>query len=155
MKTGLLLAFFCASSFAADPPVAYPHGYRQWTHVKTMHIKPGHPLYGSFGGLHHVYANKKALEGMKRGKYGAGATFVFDLLEARDDGFATSEGPRKFVAVMHKESKRYAATGNWGFEAFRGDSRKDRMVDRQAAAACFGCHAERKSTDYVFSTLRN
>jgi hypothetical protein len=29
----------------------YPEGYRLWTHVKSMELRPGHPLYESFGGL--------------------------------------------------------------------------------------------------------
>jgi len=147
----LALAFVCVPA-SAEPPIAYPHGYRQWLHVKTVQIKLGHPLYSTFGGIHHVYANKKAMEGLKRGKFPNGSTLVLDLLEPRDDAFATSEGPRKLVAVMHKDSKQYAATGGWGYEAFRGDSRKERLVSRQAAQACFNCHAERKSKDYVFST---
>jgi hypothetical protein len=28
-----------------------------------MLIEPGHPLYGSFGGIHHLYANDKAMAG--------------------------------------------------------------------------------------------
>jgi hypothetical protein len=136
----------------AEAPIAYPHGYRQWLHVKTMHIKLGHPLYGTFAGIHHVYANKKATEGLKRGKFSNGSTLVLDLLEPREDAVSTSEGPRKLVAVMHKDTRQYAATGGWGFEAFRGDSRKERLANRQAAQACFNCHAERKSKDYVFST---
>jgi hypothetical protein len=144
---------FCLSApAAAQPAVAYPHGYREWLHVKTMQIKLGHPLYSTFGGIHHVYANKKAAEGIKRGKFSNGSTLVLDLLESREDAVSTSEGSRKLVAVMHKDTKQYAATGGWGYEAFRADSRKERLVGRQAVQACFNCHAERKSKDYVFST---
>jgi hypothetical protein len=138
-----------------EVPIAYPHGYREWTHVKTMHVKLGHPLHSTFGGIHHVYANKKAVEGLKRGKFPNGATFVLDLLEPREDAFATSEGPRKLVAVMHKDPKKYAATGGWGFDAFRADSRKERLVTKHSAQACFDCHAAQKKNDYVFSGFRN
>ena len=155
MRIALLLLALVSTATPAQTPVAYPHGYREWLHVKTMHIRQGHPLHGTFAGIHHVYANKKAAEGLKRGKFSNGATLVLDLLEPRDEAFATSEGPRKLVAVMHKDTKQYAATGGWGFEAFRADNRKERLVGRQAQMACFGCHAEQKKTDYVFSTLRN
>jgi hypothetical protein len=40
------------TGFAQDVP--YPQGYRNWTHVKTMQLKPGHPLYEAFGGIHHT-----------------------------------------------------------------------------------------------------
>lgn len=35
----------------AQGGLPYPEGYRFWTHVKSMELKPGHPLYESFGGL--------------------------------------------------------------------------------------------------------
>ena len=142
-------------SFAfAQAPIAYPHGYRQWTHVKTVQIKPGHPLYQSFGGIHHIYANKQALAGYRRGKFGKGATLVMDVVEAKEDSFATSEGPRRMVAVMHKDPEKYKDTGGWGFEAFRGDNRKERLVGKDARLACFGCHAGQQKSDYVFSSFK-
>src|SRR3990170_5113493 len=84
-----LCLFLSAPAFPGErskQSVKYPEGYRQWTHVKSMVIQPGHTLYESFGGIHHIYANKKALEAMKRGKpYSDGAVLVFDLLEAKSE----------------------------------------------------------------------
>jgi hypothetical protein len=155
-KALLFTLVFTAPTFAADPaPLAYPHGYREWAHVKTMQLKLGHPLYQDFGGIHHIYANKKAMEGYRRGKFSNGATIVFDLLEAKDELTATTEGPRKLTGVMHKDTRKYAATGGWAFEAFQGDSKKDRAVGKNAASACFQCHAAQKERDYVFSRFRN
>ena len=68
---------------AENDAVPYPDGYRSWQHVKSMVIGEGHPLYGSFGGIHHLYANKKALQGYKAGKFADGSGIVFDLLEAK------------------------------------------------------------------------
>ena len=160
MKHALLVAVLAVAGLTsmqalAQTQVAYPHGYREWLHVKTVHVRLGHPLHATFPGIHHVYANKKAAEGLKRGKFSNGSTLVLDLLEPRDEAFSTSEGPRKLVAVMHKDAKQHAATGGWGFEAFRADDRKARLVGKQAVTACFGCHAEQKKRDYVFSTLKN
>ncbi|KAA0225486.1 cytochrome C [candidate division KSB1 bacterium] len=133
--------------------VAYPEGYRQWAHVKAMVLQEGHPLYESFGGIHHVYANAKALEAMKAGKpYPDGAVIVFDLLEAKAENNAISEGSRKVVGVMQKDSKKFGETGGWGFEGFKGDSRERVVTD--AKTACFACHAGQKAQDYVFSTYR-
>jgi len=53
-------------------PRPYPEGHRNWTHVKSMVIEKGHPLYEAFGGIHHLYANKQALEGYRSGKFPAG-----------------------------------------------------------------------------------
>lgn len=134
--------------------VPYPNGYRDWFHVKTMVINPGHPLYDAFGGMHHLYANKPALKGYASGKFPDGAVIVFDLVEAKSADNAVTEGPRKVVGVMHKDATKYAATGGWGFEGFKGDSRTDRAVGANAAKACFECHAGQKARDYVFSSTR-
>lgn len=152
---GLVLGMVCAASIAADaPPVSYPAGYRDWHHVKSMVINPGHPLHASFGGIHHIYANKAALEGYKKGRFPDGAVIVFDLLEAKSADNAMTEGPRKVVGVMAKNAKSYRATGGWGFEGFKGDSKTERAVGANAAGACYGCHAPQKDRDYVFSATR-
>lgn len=44
-------------------------------------------------------------------------------------------------------------TGGWGFEGFKGDSKTERAVGKNAASACFQCHTSRKDRDYVFSSL--
>jgi hypothetical protein len=139
---------------AEPPPVPYPAGYRDWHHVKSMLIQPGHPLYASFGGIHHIYANKPALEGYRKGKFPDGAVIVFDLLEAKAADNAVTEGPRKIVGVMRKDAKAYRDTGGWGFEGFKGDSKTERAVGKDAAKACFQCHTAQKDRDYVFSALR-
>jgi hypothetical protein len=144
-----------SSVFAADPaPVPYPHGYRQWTHVKSMTIHQGHALYDSFGGIHHLYANGKAEQGYRSGRFADGSVIVFDLLEARAADNTVQEGPRKVLGVMHKDARRYKDTGGWGFEGFKGDSKTERAVGKNAATACFQCHAAQRSSDYVFSTFR-
>lgn len=161
MKTSTLAiaslsaALSAVAIFAAETsPVPYPEGYRSWRHVKSMVIREGHPLYESFGGIHHLYANDRALDGYRTGKFPDGAVIVFDLLEATADGNAITEGRRKVVGVMHKDAARYAATGGWGFEGFAGDSRTERAVGDRAATACFACHQARADHDYVFSAYR-
>lgn len=133
--------------------VAYPEGYRDWTHVKSMVIQKGHPLFDAFGGIHHIYANDRALEGYRSGKaFPDGAVIVFDLLDAASGNGAITEGTRKVVGVMQRDAKRFAATGGWGFEGFKGDSRE--RVVKDAAKECFGCHQSDAPGDFVFSTWR-
>jgi len=133
--------------------VAYPEGYRDWTHVKSMIVEPGHALYDPFGGIHHIYANEKALEGYRTGKFPDGAVIVFDLLEVVQLENAVTEGSRKFVGVMQKNSELFSATSGWGFESFLGDS-MDRSV-KDMKADCYSCHYARIESDYVFSQYRN
>lgn len=153
--TLLVLLPLCTQ--AADAPaVPYPTGYRTWDHVKSMVIQQGHPLFAAFGGVHHIYANPKALEGYRKGgTFPNGSIIVFDLLDTKSSPGAIEEGPRKVVGVMVKDSGKWPATGGWGFEAFKGDSRTERAVGNNAATACFNCHAPQKSQDYTFSRWRD
>lgn len=149
----ILLAVWLYASGASNGKVDYPEGYRQWAHIKSMVLQEGHPLYESFGGLHHVYANAKALEAMKAGKpYPDGSVLVFDLLEAKMENNAIVEGARKVVGVMQKDSKKFAKTAGWGYEGFKGDT-QERVVE-DAQTACHSCHTGQKENDYVFSTYR-
>jgi hypothetical protein len=151
----LAAAILVVTLAAQTAEVPYPEGYRDWRHVKSMVIGKGHPLFDAFGGIHHIYANDLALKGYAAGKFPDGSVLVFDLLEARAEGGATIEGARKVLGVMHKDMKRWAATGGWGFEGFKGDSRTDRAVGAAGAAkACFECHTSEKGRDYVFSRPR-
>jgi hypothetical protein len=147
------LAALVAGTPANRPAVNYPEGYRQWTHVKSMVILDGHPLYASFGGIHHVYANAVALNAMKQAKpFPDGAVLVFDLLEAEAENHAIVEGPRKLLGVMQKDSKEFRATGGWGFEAFKGDTRQRAVTNPDTE--CFACHKAQTQSDYVFSKYR-
>jgi hypothetical protein len=142
-------------ALAAEPEVPYPADYRDWHHVKSMVIEEGHPLYGDFGGIHHIYANDKALEGYRGTQFPDGAVIIFDLLAAEHDENAVTEGARKVVGVMHKDSTKFAATGGWGFEGFGGGDPNKRVVGDNAASACFACHQPQREQDYVFSQLRD
>lgn len=148
------LVFFSSTAVWAEE-VPYPKNYRDWQHVKSMVIEEGHPLHASFGGIHHIYANKKAVKGYRTGKFADGSVIVFDLLEDHRGDGAIVEGARKVAGVMHKNSKKYAQTGGWGFEGFAGGDPTKRVVKDQAEAACFSCHVPQKKTGYVFSALRD
>ena len=130
--------------------VPYPDGFRSWAHVKSMVLFEDHPLADPFEGIHHVYANPAALEGLETGQYVDGAVLVFDLMEsARQDGLL-AEGARKRIDVMYRDARRFPATGGWGFETFVGDSRSERL-EQDVSVACYACHASRANRGYVFS----
>jgi hypothetical protein len=152
--TALATTIAASLTMAQAHEVPYPEGYRAWRHVKSMVINEGHPLHSAFGGIHHIYANEAAVKGYASGKFPDGAVIVFDLLEARDEDHAITEGARKVLGVMHKDAKQWASTGGWGFEGFAGDSKSERVVRADAAAKCFTCHTALKDRDYVFSTAR-
>jgi len=152
LLTTLTLASLVATAAHAGS-IAYPEGYRDWHHVKSMVILHGHPLADPFAGIHHLYANAEAMKGYRTGTFPDGAVICFDLLQAERGGAAITEGKRKLLGVMVRDASRYAATGGWGFEGFSGDSHTKRLVDGKGATACYPCH-EKTGNSYVFSRLR-
>lgn len=149
----LALAIPLLVSAGSSKLVEYPDNYRAWSHVKSMIINPEHSLADPFEGIHHVYANQEAKDGLDSGKYDDGAVFVFDLLAQNAGDGAIQEGARKFIGVMEYNGARFSATGGWGFEAFAGDSRTQRVVE-DGGVSCFGCHQAVKADGYVFSKYR-
>lgn len=136
-----------------DNSVAYPEGYRAWQHVKSMIIQPGHALSDPFGGIHHVYANEKAMTGLMGGEYEDGAVLVFDLLDYDASNDTIVEKERKRIDVMELDRERFAATDGWGYETFRGDSSTERL-EQDVVTACFNCHVGARQSNYVFSQYR-
>ena len=150
------VATSCAWAVAAaqrQKNVDYPSGYRSWQHVKTMIIQPGHALEDPFGGIHHIYANAKAMSGLSDNQYADGAVFVFDLLDYDNSNDVIVETKRKRLDVMQYDTQRFAETGGWGFDTFVGDS-KTRRLEQDVVTACFNCHVSVKETSYVFSQYR-
>jgi len=133
--------------------VPYPEGYRHWHHAKSMVIHEAHPLADPFAGIHHIYVNDRALDGLRSGQYADGAMFVFDLLEAETGDAVITEGERKLVGVMAKGAEVYRDTGGWGFEGFAGDSRDHRLVT-DGGHGCFACHQSQADLDFVFTRWR-
>jgi hypothetical protein len=135
------------ASAQSDKSIAYPLNFRSWVHVKSGDGDPR-------GGMSRIYANEKAMEGYRSGQFPDGSVIVYDLIEtkARPDG-TKAEGARKLVDVMVKDRGRYADTGGWGFEEFKGDSQIERLLDAAGKAACYKCHATQEASGFVFSKL--
>jgi hypothetical protein len=138
-----------------DDSIPFPKEYRQWAHVKSALVGPQSAAFATEAGIHHIYANDKALEGYRTGKFPDGAIIVYDLLETKETDGVTSEGPQRRVDVMVKASQHYRETGGWGFASFRGDNRTEGRLTAERQTACFNCHAKRKAYDCVFSEFRN
>jgi hypothetical protein len=145
--------FVCIREVKSDDQIAYPAGYRQWVHVKSALIGPESPNK-RYIGFHHIYANEKAMEGYRNGRFEDGSIIVFDVLETQVNAATTAEGARRFIDMMVKDSQRFASTGGWGFEEFQGDSQTERVLTPQAKVACYNCHIQRKEQGFVFSVFR-
>ena len=140
------------STFADSIP--YPAGYRRWTHIKSEGVGPQSPSFANNGGIHHIYANAKALEGYLSGKFPDGAVIVVDWMETTDSAGVIREGARRRLDVMMKDSGRFAATGGWTYDQFKGDSETERLITPTSFARCVTCHTRQKDSDYVYSKLR-
>jgi hypothetical protein len=151
--TVAISSFWAGAQAQREEGVDYPSGYRSWQHVKSMIIQPGHALEGPFGGIHHIYANSKAMSGLTGGHYEDGAVFVFDLLDYDDSENTIVEAARKRIDVMQYDREQFSATGGWGFESFVGDSRTE-WVEQDVVTACFDCHIPAKESNYVYSRYR-
>ena len=137
---------------AAKQAANYLEGYRQWHLVQSLVVQKGYKDFEMFRGIHHIYANKTAFEALTKGKpYPDRAIFVNDVLEASEKDNVVTEGPRRFIAVTQKNSKKAASTGGWAFEGFKDDT-KELMVTN--AKTCFKCHEPLKYTGYVFNKYR-
>jgi len=106
--------------------VKYPDGYRYWTHAEINGGPAGarparcfrrHPSHLRQPACHEGHDQRPVTSP-------TAPCLVFDLYEAQRENNAIVEGPHKLVGVMQKHDKKYSATGGWGFEGFRGDSRE-------------------------------
>src|SRR5258708_7445651 len=98
-----ILAFSLPSGAKPEDSVAYPVGYRQWTHVKSAVIGPKSPNYEKIGGFQHIYANEKGMEGYSTGHFPEGSVLIYDFLEMEEltaPPGRVREGPRRFTSVM-------------------------------------------------------
>ncbi len=152
----LWMLLIVPAAWAGDAPqVDYPNGFRDWKHIKSGVILKDHGDFGLIGGIRHVYANPKAVQGYKSGKFADGSFVVMDILEAKAGDKAVDEGGRQHVIVMQRNSKKFAATGGWGYEVFKGASKTERALTNIPRNACFACHEARRDQNFIFSTLRD
>ena len=137
-----------------DETPTFPQEFRKWVHVKSVLVGPQSDAFATEGGIHHIYANDKALGGYNSGKFPDGSVLVYDLLETKEVAGNTIEGQTRRVDVMVKNSERYASTGGWEFMSFSGNDQSNGKLTAARQANCAGCHAHRKDHDFVFSEFR-
>lgn len=132
-------------------PQDFQHGYLANSLLATK--EPNKT--GLIAGLHLIYVNAAGFDRLKRGgatPYPDGTVFVDDVREFTGDEGVYRQGARKFIALMVKDSKKYASTGGWGFQAWQGGDPTKPVVD-DAVKKCFTCHVPQKTNDFVFSTF--
>jgi hypothetical protein len=146
----------CGSSLLAqlDDAPPFPKEFRTWAHVKSVLVGPQSAAFATEGGIHHIYANEKALQGYETGKFPDGSMIVYDLLETKEVAGNTIEGTTRRVDVMVKQSELYRTTAGWRYMSFPGGNPADGKLTAERQAACAACHAKRNDHDSVFSEFR-
>ncbi|TCS17493.1 cytochrome P460 family protein [Caulobacter sp. BK020] len=150
MAVGLCWACAPTKAPSAASPiygVTVPDGYRDWTLVAPA--QEAAPL----DELRAVVGNRKALKAYRAAarSFPDGTVLVklaWKHTSSPDFPPASIPGAATTIQVMVKDSRRYAATGGWGFGRFVNGQ----PVDKAQHETCFACHAARvKDRDYVFT----
>jgi cytochrome P460 len=158
VQSMLIVAFAAVGTLLAaqtGDALKIPEGFKQWYLVHSTLITKENNKFGLFPGVHLIYVNATGLDRLKRGgstPYPDGTMFTDDVREfsAVDDGSYLEGTARKAITLMVKDSKKYASTGGWGFQAWAGgDSTKPIAAD--PVKQCFSCHTPQKAQDYTFS----
>jgi len=141
--------------------ITIPAGYRDWRLISVNH------LAGAGGNLKQVRAqlgNDIAIKAFREGKLPFPDGTIIAALhwnEVSSDennkvlatGFpgvglqSSIADSAENVQFMVKDSKKYAATGGWGFADFKNS----KPGNEELHNTCFPCHQPAKDRDYVFT----
>ena len=132
--------------------ITIPAGYRQWELVSVAHEA------GKYDDIRAILGNDVAMTAFRNGTLPfPDGTIIARLawryvpsarnnkVFGRDQSFVA--GPATNVQLMVKNSKKYAATGGWGYAEFIAGKPATEAVHK----TCFPCHEPYKSQDYVFT----
>jgi len=139
--------------------VKIPAGYRDWKLIAVNQLLiPGKAdqLRGQFGNDIAIKAYKDGTLPFPDGSIIAAIHWNRVSSEfnnnALDGAFPGAQSfvvaARKNIQLMVKDSKKYAASGGWGFADFTGEKPGDKALHE----TCFPCHIPAKDHDYVFAS---
>ncbi len=155
--TGLAAVMAAARGPAnAEPAAPYvteiPKGYRDWKWISSAHEA------GNLNSLGAVLANDTGFKAFRDGTLPYPDGTIIAALHYRNVpseennkvfGQAQSfvPGAPTNIQFMIKDSRKYAATGGWGFGHFADGKPGDAAFMK----SCFPCHEKIKATDLVFT----
>ena len=138
--------------------VKIPAGYRDWKVIAVAQLL----VPGKVDQLRAQLGNDIAIKAFKEGKvpFPDGtiiAAIHWTRVQSEDNNKVLAgpfPGAQSFVVgspvnvqFMVKDSKKYAATGGWGFADFKDGKPGDKALHE----TCFPCHIPAKDRDYVFT----
>lgn len=132
-----------------------PHGYRDWKLVSVAHEE------GQLKDIRAILGNDIAIKAYREGQLpfpdgaivGRIAWYHVPSEEnnkvfGREQSFVAGDAPPWYLQFMVKDSKKYAATGGWGYAQFDKDGKPGPDSDLKK---CFPCHQAIKDRDFVFT----
>jgi hypothetical protein len=132
-----------------------PPGYRDWRLISVAHEE------GNLNDLRAILGNDTAIKAYREEKLPfPDGTIIARLawsyvpseennkVFGRAQSFVPGSPPEWYLQFMVKDSKKYAATGGWGFAQFNKDGKP---ADEAMLKTCFPCHVPAKDRDYVFT----
>jgi Cytochrome P460 len=149
VEPGIPMAGNTASE-TATAGITLPADYQSWRHVKTQIIQEG-PGFERFGGMHHIYANDRALQGLRSRRFEDGAMLVAEFRDLDRKANVIDGSAIRLVDVMLFDSRRFADSDGWGYAEFIGPGLNSRAFDSRAE--CHACHTTRAEKGHVFSEL--
>jgi Cytochrome P460 len=137
---------------AAPNGVKIPPGYRDWRLISVAHEE------GNLNDLRAILGNDVAIKASREGKLPfpdgtiiAAVHWSHVPSDENNNVFGRAQsfvpGPATNIQFMIKDSKKYAATGGWGFGHFNKDGT---LGNDTLMKTCFPCHAK-ASRDLVFT----
>ena len=132
-----------------------PPGYRDWKVVSVAHEA------GELNDIRAVLGNDIAIKAYREGKllFPEGAivgriAWSYVASEennrtfGREQSFVAGSPTDSYLQFMVKDSKKYAATGGWGYSSF---DKNGKPTDDAGMKSCFPCHQKIKERDFVFT----
>jgi hypothetical protein len=132
-----------------------PPGYRDWKMVSVAHEA------GNLNDIRAILGNDLAISAYRDGKLpfpdGAIIARIARLyvpseennkIFGRAQSFVPGPAPAWYLQFIVKDSKKYAATGGWGYAQF--DVNGTPAV-REMMTSCYPCHQAVKARDFVFT----
>lgn len=132
---------------AADTP-PLPKGYSNWQ--KSVR-KVDNDKKSLFYGIHHIYADAKAMKGYRAGnKFPEGSRIIIEHFNIKDTPAGPVEGTKNMVVLMQKRAKS-TSTGGWLYAGYTAQGKPSGL---DPVKNCFECHQkDAAGRDYVFSGI--
>ena len=131
-----------------------PPGYRDWKLISVAHEE------GQLKDIRAVLGNDLAIKAYREGKPFPEGAIVGRIawrhvpseennkVFGQAQSFVPGEQPPWYLQFMVKDTKKYAATGGWGYAQFDKDGKPGPESDMKK---CFPCHQAIKDRDFVFT----